>query len=81
MVPLTFPWLLILLLVSSVILLIKKKWIIAAILFVITVFLNSWCDCFCFGLKDSDFGDVKFLSFNVDGGGGYNDKKAKRFAF
>lgn len=69
------PWLLLLLLVITAILLFKKKWIAAGVLAIVMVVLNWWGDCFCIGFKNSFTGDLKVLSFNVNGVGGYDEDK------
>ena len=61
------PWVLLLLLVTTVVLLLKKKWKIALLLLLAILAINWWSDCFCFGLKKSFSGDLKILSFNVNG--------------
>ena len=78
MVSLIIPWGLLLLLVVVIILLIKKKWLWSTILVILIAILNSWSDCFCFGFKNSNSGDFKILSFNVNGEGVYEENKAQR---
>ena len=67
MLVLIVPWVLLLLLVTTVVLLLKKKWKIALLLLLAILAINWWSDCFCFGLKKSFSGDLKVLSFNVNG--------------
>lgn len=76
MVSLLIPWALLLLSVITAILLFKKNWIAAGFLAVVIVFLNCWSDCFCFGFKNNYTGDLKVLSFNVNGSGVYDADKA-----
>ena len=75
MLVLTIPWILLLLLVITVVFLFKKKWKIALLLLLLTLVIN-WCsDCFCFGFKNTFSGDLKVLSFNVNGEGQFSEEK------
>ena len=73
MLSLIIPWLLLLLLMITAVLLFKKKWVAAIILAVVMVFLNWWSDCFCVGFKNTYAGNIKVLSFNVNGFGVYDE--------
>lgn len=73
---LIIPWFLLLLLVITAILFLKKKWIAAGVLAVVVVWLNCWSDCYCIGFKNTFMGDLKVLSFNVNGLGVYDKVKA-----
>ncbi len=64
---LAHPWLLLLLVLIAVFFFSKKKWTIAILLVLTTLLLNWWADCFCIGLKNGFTGDIKVLSFNVNG--------------
>lgn len=70
------PWALVLLLAVTAILLFRKKWIAAGVVAIVIVVVNCWYDCFCFGFKNTFEGDLKVLSFNVNGGGVYDEDKA-----
>ena len=75
MIVLTIPWILLLLLVITVVFLLKNKWKIALLLLLLTLVIN-WCsDCFCFGFKNTFSGDLKVLSFNVNGQQDYDEPK------
>lgn len=74
---LLIPWVLLLLLMLTIYTLVKKKWLFSFILFSIILILNYWSDCFCFGFKDLETGDLKILSFNVNGGGEYDENKTE----
>lgn len=76
MLALIIPWTLLLFLVITAILLYKKKWIAAVVLAVLMVLINWWGDCFCIGFKNTFTGDLKVLSFNVNGVGVYDKDKA-----
>lgn len=76
MLSLIIPWTLLLLLVITTILLFKKKWIAAGVIALVMVVLNYWSDCFCFGFKNTFTGNLKVLSFNVNGLGVYDKDKA-----
>lgn len=67
MLVLTIPWILLLLLVITVVFLFKKKWKKALLLLLLILAINWWSDCFCFGFRNTFSGDLKVLSFNVDG--------------
>lgn len=75
MLVLTIPWILLLLLVITVVFLFKKKWKIALLLLLLTLAINWWSDCFCFGFKNTFSGDLKVLSFNVNGEGQFSEEK------
>ncbi len=75
MLVLTIPWVLLLLLFITVVFLIKKKWKIALLLLLLTLAINWWSDCFCFGFKNTFSGDLKVLSFNVNGEGQFSEEK------
>ena len=77
MLALIIPWLLALLAVVSIVCLIRKRWKFALFLVVVTLALNWWSGCFCFGNKTSYNGDFKILSFNIDGADVYNDNKTE----
>lgn len=76
MVSLIIPWVLVLLMVVIAILLFRKKWIAAGVVALVMVGLNSCYDCFCVGFKNAFEGDLKVLSFNVNGVSGYEGDKA-----
>lgn len=76
MVSLIVPWALVLLLVVAAILLFRKRWMAAGVVAIVIVAVNCWFDCFCFGFKNTFTGDLKVLSFNVNGVEGYDDDKA-----
>lgn len=77
MLSLIIPWALLLFLIVIVLLLFKKKWIAAGVLAIVVLMLNCWSDCFCIGCNKNTFtGDLKVLSFNVNGGGKYDKDKA-----
>lgn len=67
MLVLTIPWLLLLLLVITVVFLLKKRWKAALLLLFVTFAINWWTDCFCYGFKNTLSGDLKVLTFNVNG--------------
>jgi len=75
MLVLTIPWILLLLLVITVVFLFKKKWKIVLLLLLLTLAINWWSDCFCFGFKNTFSGDLKVLSFNVNGEGQFSEEK------
>lgn len=77
MLALIIPWLLALLAIVSIVCLISKKWKAALFLILMTLALNWWSGCFCFGNKTSCCGDFKILSFNIDGADVYNDNKTE----
>lgn len=76
MISLIIPWALLLLLLILVLLIARKKWLASAVLAIVVILLNWWSDCFCFGFKNTFTGDLKVLSFNVNGGGMYDKDKA-----
>lgn len=67
MLVLTIPWLLLLLLVITVVFLLKKRRKAALLLLFVTFAINWWTDCFCYGFKNTFSGDLKVLTFNVNG--------------
>lgn len=75
MISLIIPLILLLLLTIIAILLFKKKWIATGVLAITMILLNSSSDCFCFGFRNTYTGDLKIMSFNVNGGGAYNKDK------
>lgn len=75
MLILVFPWLLVALVLLVVFLLLKKKWVLATFVVLAIFVINEWSDCFCFGHKTDFTGDIKVLSFNVNGEDKYNEGK------
>ena len=72
---LTIPWLLVLIIMVTIVCFIKRKWKLSLLLVGVTLVLNWWCECFCFGNKSFYSGDLKILSFNIDGDRAYSDNK------
>lgn len=70
------PWVLVLLLVVTATLLLRKRWMAAGIVAILMVVANLWGDCFCIGFKNTFTGDLKVISFNVNGVEGYDEDKA-----
>lgn len=75
MLVLTIPWLLLLLLVITVVFLLKKRWKATLLLLLVTFAINWWTDCFCYGFKNTFSGDLKVLTFNINGEGEYDEEK------
>lgn len=67
MLVLSVPWLLLFLLVIAVVFFLKKKWKLASLLLLVIFAINWWTSCFCFGFNNNFSGDIKVLSFNVNG--------------
>lgn len=72
------PWLLLLLSLATIVFVIKRKWKVAVLFAAIVVMMNWWAGCFCLGLKNGGSGDLKVISFNVNGVGEYDEGKIKR---
>ncbi len=75
MLSLIIPWVLTLLCLITVILLIRKKWKFSIFIIIIIALVNWQSDCFCFGFENDFKGELKVLSFNVNGGTTYDINK------
>jgi hypothetical protein len=72
MLSLATPWLLCLLSINVIIFLLNKKWVVALLLVVVALTLNTWSECIPYSLSKLSGASncVKIISFNIDGSTG-----------